>query len=69
LKKDLERQAWLDKERYDREIKAWYASRGETCVETTSKVDAVKVDDVTLTATVAFVRRRIEIVDKAWYLL
>ena len=49
LKKDLECQARLDKERYERELKAWYASRGETCVETSSKVDAVKVDDVTLT--------------------
>jgi hypothetical protein len=49
LKKDLERQARLDKERYEREMKAWYASRGETCVETSSKVDAVKVDDVTQT--------------------
>eukprot|EP01082_Thalassiosira_pseudonana_P004250 g3943.t1 g3943 contig14:54670-55179(+) len=77
LKKDLECQARLDKERYEREIKAWYASRGETYVETSSKVDALKVDDVTQTegsldffsAAVAFVTRRIEIVDKAWYLL
>jgi hypothetical protein len=49
LKKDLERQARLDKERYEREMKAWYASRGETYVKTSSKVDAVKVDDVTQT--------------------
>jgi hypothetical protein len=49
LKKDLEHQARLDKERYEREMKAWYASRGETYVKTSSKVDAVKVDDVTQT--------------------
>jgi hypothetical protein len=50
---------------------------GETYVETSSKVDALNVDDVTLTegsldffsAAAAFVTRRIEIVDKAWYLL